>query len=109
MATLKEVGGSFPLYELRTGESSEKDKVSQWEVSATLDRLIKNQRLQNVLTGNNLLYAGVKQQTLFTCMPWSTKVISTALINVPAAARRSPSCSGKSYRSMAARYSAMKK
>lgn len=65
IATLQEVGSSFPLYELRLGEAAEKDKVSGWEIGETLNRLIPDERLQNVLTGNNLLYAGTKNQTPF--------------------------------------------
>ncbi len=63
--SLKQVGGSFPLYELRTGSESEKDQVSHWEVYETLQRLVPDTKLRNVLTGNNLLYAGIRDRTPF--------------------------------------------
>ena len=65
LGTLKQVGGNFPLYELRLGEATEKDAVNHWEIAATLNRLVPDERLQNVLTGNNLLYAGIKDKTPF--------------------------------------------
>lgn len=65
MESLKQVGGSFPLYELRTGSESEKDLVSHWEVYETLQRLVPDARLRNVLAGNNLLYAGTRDHTPF--------------------------------------------
>lgn len=63
--TLKQVGSSFPLYELRMGDAAEKDLVSNWEINSTLQKLVPDEKLRNVITGNNLLYAGVDNHTPF--------------------------------------------
>lgn len=63
--TIKSIGDHFPLYRLRMGDASEKAAVSNWEVAKTLERITQNKKLQNVLSGNNLLYAGVKGHTPF--------------------------------------------
>lgn len=65
ISTITKVGDHFPLYRLRQGDASEKDVVSNWELQATINRITNNARLQNVLTGNSLLYAGVKGKTPF--------------------------------------------
>jgi all-trans-retinol 13,14-reductase len=62
---LEKVGASFPLYTLRSGQESEKEWVRDWEVTETLARLSNNPLLQNVLAGNNLLYAGQRNKTPF--------------------------------------------
>lgn len=62
---ISKVGDHFPLYRLRNGDSSEKDAVTNWELSETLNKLTQNKKLQNVLIGNNLLYSGVKGKTPF--------------------------------------------
>lgn len=62
---LKYTGDHFPLYRLRTGDASEKAAVSSWELTQTIQKLTGNITLQNVLTGNNLLYAGVAGKTPF--------------------------------------------
>lgn len=59
------VGDHFPLYRLRNGNGSEKDVVSNWRLMDTLTKITDNKRLQSVLTGNNLLYAGVRGKTPF--------------------------------------------
>lgn len=59
------VGDHFPLYRLRLGDASEKANVSSWEVSQTLSSITTDKRLQNVLAGNNMLYAGVNGKTPF--------------------------------------------
>ncbi|HTN45045.1 MAG TPA: NAD(P)/FAD-dependent oxidoreductase [Flavipsychrobacter sp.] len=62
---LKKVGDHFPLYRLRKGDAHEKSSVSGWELTSTLESITTNKLLQNVLSGNNLLYAGVKNKTPF--------------------------------------------
>lgn len=59
------VGNHFPLYRLRMGDAQEKSIVSGKELTATLHQLTNNPRLQQVLLGNNLLYAGMKGKTPF--------------------------------------------
>ncbi len=62
---IQEVGDRFPLYRLRNGAASEKAAVSSWEVTKTLQQITDNRLLQQVLAGNNLLYAGVAARTPF--------------------------------------------
>ncbi len=62
---LKTVGDHFPLYRLRMGNAAEKSAVSSWQLSKVLHEIISDNRLQSVLTGNNLLYAGTATQTPF--------------------------------------------
>lgn len=63
--TLSDVGNHFPLYRLRMGSAAEKAAVSNWEVTETLQKITSNKKLQNVLAGNNLLYAGQANRTPF--------------------------------------------
>lgn len=65
IALLKKTGDHFPLYRLRNGDAQEKAQVAHWELSQTLSQLTQNRLLQNVLMGNNLLYAGVRGKTPF--------------------------------------------
>lgn len=62
---IQQVSSHFPLYHLRNGDVSEKLKVSGWELTDTLARLTADRKLQQVLAGNNLLYAGIKGKTPF--------------------------------------------
>lgn len=62
--TLRKVGDSFPLYNLRNGVAAEKEAVSRWSMSDIMGR-IGNERLRHILTGNNLLYAGSRDHTPF--------------------------------------------
>ena len=62
---LKRVCNHFPLYNLRLGSAEEKRRVvgeSLWNV---LSSSIKSEELKMVLCGNNLLYAGTRNQTPF--------------------------------------------
>lgn len=59
------VGNHFPLYRLRQGDANEKAAVSGWELTNTLQQITPNKRLQQVLAGNNMLYAGVPGKTPF--------------------------------------------
>ncbi len=60
---IKEVCSKFPLYNLRTGENSEKEDVLHIDTSTFLASITNNKKLQQVLAGNNLLYAGVANKT----------------------------------------------
>lgn len=62
---LQYVSSHFPLYHLRKGDASEKEKVAGWELQATLRSITDNVQLQQVLAGNNLLYAGNEGRTPF--------------------------------------------
>lgn len=59
------VGDHFPLYRLRKGDANEKSAVNSKEVTSTIENITSNKKLQQVLTGNNLLYAGKKDITPF--------------------------------------------
>lgn len=62
---VKRMCDHFSLYSLRLGSLEEKQKVigdGYWE---TLSNLVENEELKNVLSGNNLLYAGTKYKTPF--------------------------------------------
>lgn len=55
----------FPLYNLRDGDYLEKSEFLTIDTKGFIDSLTSNQRLRNVLSGNNLLYAGVADKTPF--------------------------------------------
>ncbi|HET8574256.1 MAG TPA: NAD(P)/FAD-dependent oxidoreductase [Edaphocola sp.] len=55
----------FPLYKLEIGDNTKKYKVTNWELQRTVASLTANKRLQSVLTGNNILYAGQRDSTPF--------------------------------------------
>ena len=59
------VGDHFPLYRLRMGDAAEKSHVSGWPLTETIAKITSNPLLQNVLAGNNLLYAGEKRKVSF--------------------------------------------
>ena len=63
--SLQQVADSFPLYNLRNGDGTEKDKVSHWNMAHILGQ-IKDEKLKHILTGNNLLYAGQERHTPFS-------------------------------------------
>lgn len=62
---MQDVCRRFPLYNLRTGSFAEKQEVMNIDCSTFLKQLTSNERLQNVLAGNNMLYAGVRDKTPF--------------------------------------------
>ncbi len=62
---IKEVCAKFPLYNLRTGDYSEKEDVLNIDTSSFLSSITENKKLQQVLAGNNLLYAGIADKTPF--------------------------------------------
>lgn len=65
IAAIENVTSHFPLYHLRNGSADEKAAVTGWGLIDTLQKITSNKRLQNVLAGNNLLYAGVADVTPF--------------------------------------------
>ncbi|MEI3797818.1 MULTISPECIES: phytoene desaturase family protein [unclassified Chitinophaga] len=62
---ITEVCSKFPLYNLRTGDYEEKRSVLQLNTADYLRSITSNEKLQQVLAGNNLLYAGVAEKTPF--------------------------------------------
>ena len=62
---IKEVCGKFPLFNLRMGDAWEKESVMGIETNAFLCSITDNERLQQVLAGNNMLYAGIPGRTPF--------------------------------------------
>ena len=65
-ASIKEVCSKFPLYNLRTGGGLfEKMSALEMDTKTFIESLTPNRKLQNVLAGNNLLYAGAAYKTPF--------------------------------------------
>jgi all-trans-retinol 13,14-reductase len=62
---IKEVCSKFPFYNLRTGDFFDKVSVLEIDTQFFIESLTKNKRLQNVLAGTNLLYAGEPYKTPF--------------------------------------------
>ncbi|MEO5892550.1 MAG: NAD(P)/FAD-dependent oxidoreductase [Ferruginibacter sp.] len=63
---IKEVCSRFPLYNLRTGGSfSEKAEVMEIDTRAFVESITDDTKLQAVLVGNNMLYAGQPGKTPF--------------------------------------------
>lgn len=61
---LKEIGSSFPLYNLQNGNyRTENPESFDLSVTGFLSSITNNTVLQNVLAGTNLLYAGVPEKT----------------------------------------------
>jgi all-trans-retinol 13,14-reductase len=67
------VSSSFPLYNLIDGDAANKMTVLSMELMSTLRDLAGDERLAQVLAGNNLLYAGVDGQTPFYVHAMSTE------------------------------------
>lgn len=62
-ATIKDVCSRFPLYNLRNGTYEEKESVLGIDAATFIASVTTNETLRQVLAGNNLLYAGVANQT----------------------------------------------
>lgn len=62
---MQDVCARFPLFNLRLGDASEKDSVMSLDTSEYLASITTNERLRQVLVGNNLLYAGMEGRTPF--------------------------------------------
>lgn len=65
LQTISDVTACFPLYHLRNGSADEKAAVTGLGLGDVLNNITADKRLQNVLVGNNLLYAGVAGKTPF--------------------------------------------
>jgi all-trans-retinol 13,14-reductase len=63
IGSIKDIGDHFPLYRLRLGSADEKAAVSGSELTRTIASITSNKKLQQVLTGNNLRYAGEAGKT----------------------------------------------
>ncbi len=63
---IKEVCGRFSLYKLRAGGSfAEKAEVMEIDTKAFIESITRDTKLQAVLVGNNMLYAGQPGKTPF--------------------------------------------
>lgn len=62
---IKEVCAKFPLYNLRTGDYTEKEEVLHIDTATFISELTADKKLQQVLAGNSLLYAGEAHKTPF--------------------------------------------
>jgi all-trans-retinol 13,14-reductase len=60
---IREICNKFPLYNLRTGDYEEKRQVLHLNTADYLQSITANPKLQQVLAGNNLLYAGIAGKT----------------------------------------------
>ncbi|HTH56361.1 MAG TPA: NAD(P)/FAD-dependent oxidoreductase [Cyclobacteriaceae bacterium] len=60
-----EVCSVFPLYNLRNGSFMEKANVLELDAQTFIESLTENKKLQSVLAGSNLLYAGQSYKTPF--------------------------------------------
>jgi all-trans-retinol 13,14-reductase len=60
---IKRICQKFPLYNLRHGEAFEKNDVLEFDTRTYIESVTKNVKLQNVLAGSNLLYAGEGYKT----------------------------------------------
>ena len=61
--TLQDVCEKFPLYNLRQGDYMEKSIYLEIDTKTFIESLTEDKRLQNVLGGNNPLYAGIGDKT----------------------------------------------
>ncbi len=60
---IRDVCSKFPLYNLRSGDYFEKVGVLEIDTQTFIESLTTNRKLQNVLAGTSLLYAGVPYKT----------------------------------------------
>ena len=61
--TILKVCENFPLYQIRTGDYFGKSVFLEMDTKSFIESLTSDKRLQNVLAGNNLLYAGEANKT----------------------------------------------
>jgi all-trans-retinol 13,14-reductase len=62
---IKKICSRFPLYNLRNGDFMDKLDLFDFNALETINSCISDPLLQNVLAGNNCLYAGVGDKTPF--------------------------------------------
>lgn len=60
---IREICEMFPLYNLRSGTFLEKAGVLELDTQTFIESITSNKRLQSVLAGSNLLYAGEPYKT----------------------------------------------
>jgi all-trans-retinol 13,14-reductase len=60
---IRDVCSKFPLYNLRSGDYFEKVGVLEIDTQTFLESITDNRKLQNVLAGTSLLYAGAPYKT----------------------------------------------
>jgi all-trans-retinol 13,14-reductase len=64
--TVQDICSKFPMYNLRMGkEYNEKAEVLEINAKDFIASITNNKKLQNVLAGNNFLYAGIPNKTPF--------------------------------------------
>ncbi|HET6244632.1 MAG: NAD(P)/FAD-dependent oxidoreductase [Bacteroidetes bacterium] len=61
--TIRDICDKFPLYNLRQGDFMEKSIYLEIDTKTFICSITNNTRLQNVLGGNNPLYAGIGDKT----------------------------------------------
>lgn len=62
---IQKVCAKFPMYNLRTGGLTEKIEALETDAKTYIGTFTTNKKLQNVLAGTNLLYAGEAEKTPF--------------------------------------------
>jgi all-trans-retinol 13,14-reductase len=62
---LQNICDRFPLFNLRVGDYKEKETVLGIDACEFISSITGNERLRQVLAGNNLLYAGMENKTPF--------------------------------------------
>ncbi len=62
---IKELCGRFPLYNLQNGDFMDKMDLLDLNARDTINSFVKDPMLQNVLAGNNCLYAGSGEKSPF--------------------------------------------
>lgn len=62
---IREICDMFPLYNLRSGNFLEKSGVLELDTQTFIGSLTSNNKLQSVLAGSNMLYAGEPYKTPF--------------------------------------------
>lgn len=60
---IREICGQFPLYNLHAGTYSQSESAYNTDVQAFIETLTANKKLQCVLAGTNILYAGNSDKT----------------------------------------------
>ena len=62
---IREVCKRFPMYNLQVGDYLEKEGMLDIDIQTFIESITLNKKLQNVLMGTNLLYAGIPYKTPF--------------------------------------------
>lgn len=62
---IREICDRFPMYNLRNGELDISDDILSLNAKDFIESIVKDEKLQGVLAGNNLLYAGHPSKTPF--------------------------------------------